>query len=127
MDPRYDSDPRRNRHRGPSRIELLNRAPARTDEDIHICPECRSRLVQPTEWAPVDTRRWRVELRCPDCSWHSTGVFPQHVLDRFDAILDDGAAALLEDLTRLERANMEDEIKRFVGALAAGEILPEDF
>jgi hypothetical protein len=34
---------------------------------------------------------------------------------------------VLEDLNVLTRANMEDQISRFVFALSADHILPEDF
>jgi hypothetical protein len=74
--------------------------------------------VQPVEWAPVDRTRWRVELYCPDCGHRSAGVFPQRVLDRFDRILDDGTAALSEDLAELEGGRAED-IDRFRRALSA--------
>ncbi len=84
-------------------------------------------MVQPQQWAPVDMRRWRVVLRCPECRWQDAGVFTQHVLDRFDAILDEGAAALLADLDTLERANMEEHASRFITALTSNQILPEDF
>jgi hypothetical protein len=34
---------------------------------------------------------------------------------------------VLDDLNTLVRANMEDQISRFVSALSADHILPEDF
>ena len=46
---------------------------------------------------------------------------------RFDDVLDAGTDALLEDLGRLQRANMEEELRRFNLALAGDLILPEDF
>ena len=49
------------------------------------------------------------------------------IVDRFDEVLDRGTDELVDDLTRLIRANMEDEIERFVDALDADLILPEDF
>ena len=45
----------------------------------------------------------------------------------FDEELDRGADALARDYKRLMRANMAEEIDRFVGALDADAILPEDF
>jgi len=48
-------------------------------------------------------------------------------VDRFDEQLDIGTEILLRDLKRLEQANMEDEIDRFVRAVNADAILPEDF
>ena len=51
----------------------------------------------------------------------------QENVELFDEELDRGADALARDYKRLMRANMADEIDRFVGALDAGAILPEDF
>ena len=73
------------------------------------------------------TAQWRVDLRCPECEWHGSGVHDQKTMDRFDEILDDGTEALLEDLTQLTRAIMEEEVDRFVDALARDLIQPEDF
>ena len=41
--------------------------------------------------------------------------------------LDEGLADMLRDLKRLTQANMADQIDRFVTALYADQILPEDF
>jgi hypothetical protein len=54
-------------------------------------------------------------------------VFDQETVDRFDEQLDLGTETLIRDLKRLQQANMEDEMDRFVRALNAGAILPEDF
>jgi hypothetical protein len=48
-------------------------------------------------------------------------------VDRFDEHLDRGTEALVRDLRRLTRANMEDEIDAFVRALEADAIQPMDF
>jgi hypothetical protein len=66
-------------------------------------------------------------LRCPNCEWSGTGVFEQDIVERFDEELDRGTEALVRDLRNLMQANMEDEIERFVSALDAGHIVPEDF
>jgi hypothetical protein len=99
----------------------------RRDGDLHICPACDSSLVHPVDWAPAAGRRWRVDLRCPECEWTGGGTYSQKVVDRFDEVLDDGTEALLEDLNRLSRANMEDLVDVFVAALTSDFILPEDF
>ena len=96
-------------------------------EALHVCPSCASHLVYPTDWAPADRTRWSVELRCPDCEWVGGGVYSQQVVDRFDEALDNGTEQLLEDLTALAQANMEEQLERFVSALTADQILPEDF
>lgn len=95
--------------------------------DLHVCGDCSSRLVFPTEWEPAGSSHWRVELRCPDCEWRGGGVFHQDMLDSFDRHLDRGTDMLIEDLKRFVRANMEEEVQRFSSALDANLILPEDF
>jgi hypothetical protein len=97
------------------------------DEGLHVCPSCTSELVYPTDWAPAQPKSWSVDLRCPDCEWHGNGVYPQDVVDRFDEQLDLGTEQLLADLSLLTRANMEEQVDRFVTALNAGWIVPEDF
>jgi predicted RNA-binding Zn-ribbon protein involved in translation (DUF1610 family) len=103
------------------------RTSSRRAGDLHVCPACDSRLVYPTDWAPAPARRWSVQLRCPECEWGGGGVYSQQVVDRFDEALDAGTEALLTDLNLLARANMEDEVERFLTALDSGHILPEDF
>lgn len=101
-----------------------------TDEPgrrLHICPSCRSPLVQPTGWSETSRRRWELELECPNCRWSETGTFDREQVERFEDLLDAGLAQMISDLQRLTRANMSDEIERFSRALAANVILPEDF
>jgi hypothetical protein len=95
--------------------------------DLHICPECGSGLVHPLEWEPAGSGHWRVALRCPECEWRSVGLYEQGVLDRFDQVLDAGADSLQADLHKLERMNMEEELRRFSALLAGDLVLPEDF
>jgi hypothetical protein len=103
-------------------------APAsRPLDDLHICPECDRGLVFPVEWEEASATHWEVLLRCPNCEWTELGTFDQETVDRFDEHLDDGTEALIRDLKRLTRANMEEEIDRFSSALSVDLILPEDF
>jgi hypothetical protein len=102
-------------------------APSTPADGLHVCPSCTSHLVFPTDWAPADRTSWSVQLRCPDCEWHGGGVYAQEIVDRFDEELDSGTEQLLGDLTLLTRANMEEQVERFVTALNAGWIVPEDF
>jgi predicted RNA-binding Zn-ribbon protein involved in translation (DUF1610 family) len=95
--------------------------------DLHVCPECGSDLVYPTDWAPASDRQWQVALRCPECEWNGGGRYSQDIVDRLDEALDHGTEAVLDDLNILVRANMEDQIDRFVAALNGDQILPEDF
>lgn len=102
-------------------------APAHESDDLHVCGTCQSELVYPVEWTEAGSRHWEVTLRCPNCEWCGTGIFEQEVVDRFDVQLDRGTEALVADLKRMMQANMEDEIDRFVAALQADAITPEDF
>ena len=95
--------------------------------DLHLCPECDRDLVYPVEWEETSPTHWEVLLRCPNCEWSEVDTFDQDTVDRFDEQLDIGTEILLRDLKRLQQANMEDEIERFVKALDSGAILPEDF
>jgi hypothetical protein len=99
----------------------------RTDDALHICGNCNGELVYPLDWEEASATHWEVTLRCPDCEWIATGTFAQDIVERFDEELDRGTAALIEDLARLASANMEEEIDRFVSALDADALLPEDF
>ena len=94
---------------------------------LHVCPECSSSLVHPTDWEPAGRARWRVDLRCPECEWFGSEVHDQKVMDAFDEILDEGTEGLLEDLSELSRAIMEEEVDRFIDALQRDLIVAEDF
>jgi hypothetical protein len=96
-------------------------------QDLHVCAECDSELVYPVSWEEAGPDNWSVLLHCPNCDVFREGVFTQDNVELFDEELDRGADALARDYKRLMRANMADEIERFVGALEAGAILPEDF
>jgi len=97
------------------------------DRRLQECPECDRALVYPVEWQEASPTQWEVLLRCPNCEWTDLGIFDQTVVDRFDEELDRGTEALVEDLTRLQQANMADEIERFTSALASDAIWPMDF
>jgi hypothetical protein len=95
--------------------------------EMHVCPNCDSKLVEPTDWSQLAEWTWEVHLRCPECEWRGAGEYTQSDVDRFDETLDDGVDSIFEDLRQLTRSNMEDEGARFVSALEADRILPEDF
>lgn len=97
------------------------------DDDLCLCPACGRDLVYPLEWAPAGLQTWRVDLRCPECEWHGTGIYGQAIIDRFDDALDAGTQAFLDDLERLTRGNMEEQTELFLNALNRDLILPEDF
>src|SRR5271163_1263642 len=101
--------------------------PVRPDEDLHVCPRCTGELVYPVDWAEAGPKHWEVALRCPDCEWGDVGIFSQEAVERFDLELDRGAEVLLRDLQQLARANMADDVERFIVALRDDHIVPADF
>ena len=101
--------------------------PATTTADLHVCPACRSELVYPTDWREAGRSSWEVSLRCPNCEWTLTDVFGEEAIQRFDETLDHGTEELVSDLRELTRANMEEDVERFITAIVADFVLPEDF
>ena len=102
-------------------------APTHDTRDLHLCPDCDKGLVYPVEWEEASATHWEVELRCPNCEWSTVGQYDQETVDRFDEELDRGTEALVRDLKRLTRANMEEEVERFSSALSSDAIWPMDF
>jgi hypothetical protein len=114
-----------------SAVDEAPRAPehpaAEPHQDLHVCVDCSSDLVYPVQWEESGPENWSVLLHCPNCDIYREGVFTQDTVETFDEELDRGADALARDYKRLMRANMAEEIERFVGALNSDAILPEDF
>ncbi len=95
---------------------------------LHVCPRCRSDLVQPTCWEQTaDRARWRVWRRCPNCEWSCDGVHGEREIDDFDEQLDLGTYELAEELRALEQDNMAQMVEAFATALASDLISAEDF
>ena len=78
-------------------------------------------------WCEARAGTWELSLECPNCSWSEVGTFDRSQVEALEERLDDGLADMLDDLRRLTQVNMTDEIERFVAALEADLILPEDF
>ncbi len=109
-------------------IDVVRYSPAPSvRQRLHVCPECDASLVQPLQWREADDHFWELSLACPNCRWHDDGIFTQEQVDDFGEQLDEGLAAMLNDLRRLTQANMAEEIERFAAALQSDLILPEDF
>jgi hypothetical protein len=99
------------------------------NRSLHICPDCRSNLVQPTRWEQDegDRDRWRVWRRCPECWWSCEGVYSSVTIDVFDEQLDLGSHELLNELRSLEHANMREMVDTFLVALRDDLIAADDF
>jgi hypothetical protein len=104
-----------------------NHPPAEPHQDLQLCLGCGSDLVGPVHWEESGPENWRVLLHCPNCDICREGIFGQHTVDAFNVALDRGMDALAREYERLARANMTEETERFLGALDADAILPEDF
>ena len=63
----------------------------------------------------------------PSASGAAAATTTRRSVDRFDEALDETMQSVLDDLQLLTRANMEEQIERFIAALNADLILPEDF
>lgn len=100
---------------------------ARIGPSLHICGQCKSHLVQATQWQEITDEGWQLQLDCPNCRWRHRGTFSSVALAALEDQLDGGFDMLLRDLKRLTQANMTEEIERFAAALAMELILPEDF
>lgn len=83
--------------------------------------------MQPLAWSETGDEQWELELMCPNCGWTTTGVFTQSEVEELEDRLEEGLSEMLADLHRLAQANMSDEVERFITALDANGILPEDF
>jgi hypothetical protein len=95
---------------------------------LHVCPQCSSKLVQPTCWEQCSRHgHWRLWRRCPECEWCGNSVHGEREIDAYDEELDDGTEALANELAELEREGMRQVTEVFATALAADLITAEDF
>lgn len=95
--------------------------------ELHVCPQCKGTRVLPVHWEMAGPQHWAVLRRCPDCSWHGAGRHEQSELRRFDEELDRGTASMVRSLRAIVVERMTEDVDRFLDALAADHVLPEDF
>jgi hypothetical protein len=109
-------------------MSYASRTETKIGGGLHVCPECDSKLVQPTRWEQTAKRgHWRLWRRCPECEWHCDGIHGEREIDAFDEALDDGAEALAVKLEELERDSMREIAAAFTTALATDLITADDF
>jgi hypothetical protein len=101
--------------------------PGRLDERLLECGGCRSTLMHPADCQEDGPDHWHIELRCPNCGDRKWARCDLEMLDAIDRELDRAEAEIEADLARMTRANMADYLTRFVSALDAGAIEPDDF
>ena len=97
------------------------------DCELHLCPQCEGELVYPVSWEERSGDLWRIERRCPNCEWTHTGEFTQDEVELFDDVLNEGTEELLVNLRNFARANMEEDVERFIEAIRLDLIQPMDF
>ena len=101
--------------------------PGTLDEGLLVCDGCRSSLMYPADCEEHGRDHWHVELKCPDCGGGRWALFDLKLLDALDRELERAEADIQADLASLTCANMTDYVTRFVSAMDAGAIEPEDF
>jgi len=106
---------------------IADARPGELVEGLLVCGACRSRLVYPADCEEQERDHWYIELRCPDCGGREWARFDVEMLDALDRELDRAEAEIEADLACLTRAHMAEYVTRFVSALEAGAIEPEDF
>jgi hypothetical protein len=101
----------------------------RATEDLHVCSSCGRPFVVPDAivGAPDGTPGLVVELRCTDCGWTRTGVYPATAVEALDRALDLAEREIRVALEACELSDDLERIDRFAAALYADLILPEDF
>jgi hypothetical protein len=108
-------------------VRLHEDTPLKAYRPLHICRHCAAPLVQPVSWAETEDERWELELMCPNCWSTTNGVYSHAEVEELEGRLDEALSEMLADLHRVAQANMADEVERFIAALDANAILPEDF
>jgi hypothetical protein len=91
------------------------------------CRWCSSQLLYPESARYLGGDHWCVLLRCPNCERAEERVLHNAFVEELEHELDRDTEELAAELRRLTRANMVDEVERFVEALDADAILPMDF
>jgi hypothetical protein len=94
---------------------------------FHVCPVCALPLLQPTDWAVARAERWWISFECPSCDFVGDELLSPSELRSLAAALAQGSLELSACLAQLSALNMRAYARRFTAALAAGEILPDDF
>jgi hypothetical protein len=97
------------------------------DAGLHVCRRCEEPFVVPVALHEVVGDRFVVELTCNNCGWGDVGLHDDQALDALDRELDRSLAAMVATAELHALADELEAIDRFVAALRADRILPEDF
>jgi hypothetical protein len=98
------------------------------DGGLHICDACDRDFIVPVSVLDlIDHGRCIVELTCMNCGITSLGVHDDRSLMELDRRLDEAQSRMRAAVEVLQMADELDWLDRFVRALRADHILPEDF
>ncbi len=99
-----------------------------TTRPLHVCTDCHQPFVVPVSVLDViDGDRCVVELHCTNCEETRIGVHDDVELVELDRDLEVTTAAMQNAADVFEAIDEWERTERFVEALHAGQILPEDF
>jgi hypothetical protein len=108
-------------------VDGRTRARDRGRDAPYQCPRCRSELLQPVSWHELADERWQLTLECPDCWWSGETVYGSDQVTELEQRFEDGLSTLLREFKQLTNARAAEDLERFIAALHADLILPEDF
>src|SRR4051812_2654096 len=97
-------------------------------QQLTRCRDCKLESVIPIE-DECEERfgGWNLTVICTVCREVRKLSVTQLQAEEFDEALDKQSREVVRAIRRFERANMQDDIERFVNALNIDAILPEDF
>src|SRR5436309_4816491 len=94
----------------------------------HVCRVCQRPFVVPLSTFPLVTRDgYVVEMQCSNCEDSTVALLSEEQMERLDRELDRQTGRIRKTVAELRLANDLQRVDRFVDALYAGHILPEDF
>ncbi len=99
-----------------------------TTPALHVCTDCHQPFVVPASVLDViDGDRCLVQLHCTNCGETRIGVHDDTALTALDQQLDATAEAMQNAVEVLDAVDEWERMERFIDALHADLILPEDF
>ena len=94
----------------------------------HVCRVCQRPFVIPLSTFPLVSRDgYVVEMRCNNCEDSTVALLSEQQMEQLDRELDRQTGRLRRTIAELRLAGELERVDRFVEALQAGHILPEDF
>ena len=95
---------------------------------LQECPDCRERFIIPVDVLDVvEDGRCVVELHCTNCQQTRISTHDESELMELDDRLEATTAAMHNAIDVFEAIDEWERVERFVAALHADLILPEDF